>query len=80
METIIPAVAFALMGACIWAAICNVRTVRQKLRLVDLVFAHPDWSELSHKLNQVSYGRHLLALMALSDPMRLYDQRIRDLA
>lgn len=76
-------VLFAIWAACMafggWALICNERTYRQSIRLIDLVFAQDDWQRLRDEMHRVSYNRHWLALVTFRDPFKLYPQAVRDL-
>lgn len=77
--TILAILGMLALGCCAWAAVCNERTLSQLLHLSRLVFSQADWMALSAKLNAVSYGQHMFALMTFRDPMRLYDKSIQEL-
>jgi hypothetical protein len=79
MANIIPSLFLLPMAVAVWAMFCNRRTHTQKKVLINRVFAHPDWRRLHGYLDQVSYDRHLLALMLCRDPMKLYHPKIVEL-
>jgi len=64
-------VALALAG--VWFAICNYRTLKQRLELINWVHEDKNWRERSIENDRVSYGRHLFALVTFRNPMKLYN-------
>lgn len=80
------AVLFVAFGWVIWAIICTERTLRQRIRVLDAVFAYRrvllaegDLETLRRfranfeaEWDRVSYAAHATELMYLRDPMRLY--------
>lgn len=59
---------------CVWALICNERTYRHRMKLIDWVYAPTDKTWMTHKkaFDAVSYDDHLWALFFFRDPKALY--------
>jgi hypothetical protein len=70
------AILVAAMWACVWAYICNERTFRQRKRLIETVFAAPNWQQLKTALDSVTYRQHMWRLMAFGDPLPMYGEDI----
>lgn len=63
--------------AAIWLEIANEITLRQRKKIIDIVYAvDRDYSKALMKQNafaQVSYDKHLFHLFTLRNPYKLYD-------
>lgn len=60
-------------AAIIWAMVCNNRTYRDRVRLIEEI-AQGDfsWRELYKSFDNVSYDQHLWYRITLRNPKRLY--------
>jgi hypothetical protein len=58
----------------LWTLICNQRTYRQRLRIIDWVYdGSGNWQARSRAYDEVTYDQHLWALVTFSDPKKLYN-------
>lgn len=62
--------------ATVWMMVCNERTLRQRLKIVDVVFDGPSVSEKLVAFHGVSYGEHMWSLFLLRDPSPRYGEQI----
>lgn len=67
-------VMFAILP--LWGLVCNERTSRARLRMVDHVFRQSNWGELNTLFKATSYEKHVLALMLFRDPWKQYDPKL----
>lgn len=71
------AVAVGLILFCIWALICNQRTYKFQMSILDRMKpGRPDFRELHDLWGRVSYDAHFHALLFMRDPRPLYSPRL----
>lgn len=63
-------------AAFAWLMICNVRTCRQRTRIIDCIFQGDDWREKMSSYQTVTYERHMFSLFILRDPFPYYGDAI----
>jgi len=64
---------------CFWVLICNYRTYRQRMRLIEWAYGNSgNWRERSRAYDEVSYDQHLWALVTFCDPKKLYNFKETD--
>lgn len=63
----------------IWLAVCNQRTLTERHKLINLIYAQEDWETLRAQLDEISYSRHLWRLMTFRSAYKAYNDRVRSL-
>lgn len=59
----------------VWAFICNERTYRQRMFMIDMrPSGTPEYWTISRQWWAVSYDRHLWSLFFFKDPLKLYGE------
>ena len=59
--------------ACLWALICNERTLRQKIKALHEA---KNITQLD-MVAEVSYTNHMFYLMTFRSPKKLYEEQVR---
>lgn len=59
-------VLFILAAIGFWAILCNNKTLKQRLKILD---TDPEWY---HKITKVSYEEHFFHLLTCRNPYKLY--------
>ena len=62
-----------VMSLCLWALICNQRTLRQKIKALHEA---KNITQLD-MVAEVSYIKHLFYLMTFRNPKKLYNEQVR---
>lgn len=63
-----------------WVLLCNERTHRDRLRIIDVVFEWPrpdEWEALRQDYSSVTYDNHMWARVFLRNPFHLYSSRLQ---
>jgi hypothetical protein len=61
---------------CLWMLICNERTWRQRMRIVEYIFDHDNYQLLLRQYDAVCYDKHLHTLAMLRNPRNLYHKSL----
>lgn len=67
------------LAVAIWVLICNQRTYRQRIRLINRRPKGADFWAYSCEFGDVSYDEHLWTLVRLGDPRKLYGPLNREI-
>lgn len=60
---------FLLFVINIWYFICNSRTLKQRLAIINWVYIHNNnYEELKYYFDQITYHQHSFALFCFKDP------------
>jgi hypothetical protein len=62
-----------LFGIFLWAQFCNMKTYKQRERLISFVYSRDDWRDLSEKFNRTSYNYHCNSLILFKNVKNIYD-------
>lgn len=78
MSEIIAIAIFILSAICfvggIWLMICNRRTYKQRIEIINWVFDQSgNWREREQEFDRVSYDQHMWALATFRNPETLYN-------
>lgn len=58
----------------IWLMICNHRTWKQRMQIIDWIFdSSSNWRRRNAEYDQVSYDQHMWALFTFRNPRKLYN-------
>ena len=74
-------IGFIVLAFCVWVLICNEKTYRARLRIIDqcsdaskrCIAKGEDWHEAHSPVERVTYEQHMWALVLLRDPQKLYE-------
>lgn len=67
-------IVLTVLVGMIWLLICNHRTLKQRLKIIDWVYdGSGAWRERSREYDRVSYDQHLWALATFRNPQKLYN-------
>lgn len=79
MLDIFGALLILIMMGSVWLLICNYRTYRQRMRIIDWIYSDDQhWRERNRAYDEVSYDQHLFALMMFYNPRKLYNFKETD--
>lgn len=60
--------------ACMWFLVCNSRTYKHRMQLIDWIYdGTGNWRKRSACFESVSYDQHLWYIFTFRDPKKLYD-------
>jgi len=63
----------------VWNLLINNKAYKQRIKIIDIVFKQVDWKHYNILMNEVSYGRHVNALVFFRNPLKLYDVELQEL-
>lgn len=70
---------FVFPGLVVWGLICNQRTYRKRMELIDNIYTLPEWQVYSVGFKRISYEQHMWALFFFQDPKKLYSPLIQEI-